>query len=106
MKSGMTKVSVLYPNGEGITFDMEYYSNTHIPMVQKLLGDAMKGGSIDNGLGGAVPGSPAPFSAIGNMFFDSVEEFGKAFGPKAEEIMSDLPNFTNAEPIIQISEVM
>jgi hypothetical protein len=30
----MIKVSVLYPNNEGSKFDMSYYCNTHIPMVQ------------------------------------------------------------------------
>jgi uncharacterized protein (TIGR02118 family) len=40
------------------------------------------------------------------MYFDSVKAFGEAFGPNAEKIMGDLPNFTNIEPVIQISEVV
>lgn len=106
MKKGMTKVSVLYPNGEGKNFDMDYYCNTHIPLVGKLLGDALKSATVEKGLAGGAPGSNAPFAGMGNMYFDSVEDFGNAFGPNAEEIMGDLPNFTNIEPIIQISEVM
>ncbi len=43
---------------------------------------------------------------MGNMYFDSVEEFGNSFGPNAAKVMADLPNLTNAEPVIQISEVM
>jgi uncharacterized protein (TIGR02118 family) len=43
---------------------------------------------------------------MGNLYFDSMEDFGNSFGPNADEIMADLPNFTNIEPIIQISEVM
>lgn len=105
MKKGMTKVSVLYPNGENKTFDMDYYCNTHLPMVGKLLGSALKGATVEKGLGGAIPGSPAPFAGMGNMYFDSVEDFGKAFGPNADKIMGDLPNFTNIEPIVQVSEV-
>ena len=106
MKTGMTKVSVLYPNGDGKTFDLDYYCNTHIPMVGELLGNSLKGVTVEKGLGGAVPGSTAPYACVGTMYFDSVEEFGKVFGPNAEKIMGDLPNFTNAEPIIQISEVV
>ena len=106
MKKGMTKVSVFYPSGENKTFNMDYYLNTHLPMVSGLLGDLLKGATAEKGLGGAAPGSPAPFLAMGNMYFDSVEDFGKAFGPNAEKIMGDLPNFTNTEPIIQISEVL
>ncbi|GAA4952624.1 EthD family reductase [Algibacter agarivorans] len=106
MKKGMTKVSVLYPNGENKTFNMDYYCNTHLPMVGKLLGDFLKGATVEKGLGGATPGSIAPYAGMGNMYFDSVEDFGKAFGPHAEKIMGDLPNFTNIEPIIQVSEVL
>ena len=69
MKKGMTKVSVLYPNGENKTFDMNYYCNTHLPMVSKLLGDALKGATVEKGLGGAAPGSIAPvaFPIIGQV---------------------------------------
>jgi len=106
MKKGMTKVSVLYPNGENKTFDMDYYCTKHLPMVGELLGDFLKGATVEKGLGGAAPDSEPPYLGMGNMYFESVEEFGKAFGPNAEKIMGDLPNFTNIEPIIQVSEVL
>ncbi len=32
----MVKVSVLYPNEEGKSFDMAYYRNKHFPLVQQL----------------------------------------------------------------------
>jgi uncharacterized protein (TIGR02118 family) len=106
MKKGMIKVSVVYPNAEGKKFDMNYYCGTHVPMVSSLLGDALKGSTVEKGIGGGAPGSPAPFAGMGNMYFDSVEEFGNAFGQSAEKIMGDLPNFTDIEPVIQVSEVM
>ena len=102
----MIKVSVLYPNGEGKTFDMDYYMNKHFPMVGELLGDKLKGATVERGLGGAEPGSTATYAGMGNMYFDTIEDFGSAFGPNAAQIMGDLPNFTNAEPVIQISEVV
>ena len=37
--------------------------------------------------------------------FDSVDAFQQSFGPHAEEILGDLPNFTNVQPTIQISEI-
>jgi uncharacterized protein (TIGR02118 family) len=106
MKKGMIKVSVIYPNGEGKKFDMNYYTNTHLPMVGGLLGSALKGATVEKGIGSAMPGSPAPFAGMGNMYFDTMEDFGNAFGPNAEKIMGDLPNFTNIEPIVQVSEVL
>jgi uncharacterized protein (TIGR02118 family) len=106
MKKGMTKVSVMYPNGENKTFNMDYYCDTHLSLVGNLLGDALKGASVEKGLGGGAPGSAAPFACVGTMYFNSVEDFGNAFGPNAEKIMGDLPNFTNIEPVVQVSEVM
>jgi uncharacterized protein (TIGR02118 family) len=101
----MIKVSVMYPNNSEATFDIEYYCNTHVPLVGELLGEALKGGAVDYGLAGGAPGEAAPFIAIGHIMFDSVESFQEAFGPKAEEIMADLPNFTNIQPQMQISEI-
>ena len=101
----MVKVSALYPNSAGGTFDMMYYLHTHIPMVQQKLGNALKGAAIEQGLGGGQPGSPPAYLAMGHLLFDSVEAFQQSFGPHAGAILGDIPNFTNTQPIIQISEV-
>lgn len=106
MKKGMIKVSVLYPNGDGKNFDIDYYCNQHVPMVGGLLGDAVKAATVEKGLGGGEPDSPATYAAMGNLYFDSLESFQNSFGPNVEKIMADLPNFTNIEPVIQVSEVM
>ena len=58
----MIKVSVLYPNHAASRFDMGYYLNKHMPMVQQKLGSALRGSSVEQGLGGMQPGSP-PASA-------------------------------------------
>jgi hypothetical protein len=39
--SPVIRVSVLYPNSQGASFDLEYYLKTHLPMVRKTLGDAL-----------------------------------------------------------------
>ena len=101
----MIKVSVLYAGGAGSTFDMDYYLNRHIPMVLSKLGTACKSAAVEQGLAGATPGSPPAFSAMGHLYFDSVEAFQAAFGPHAGEIMGDIPNYTNVQPTIQVSEV-
>lgn len=102
----MIKVSVLYPNSEGKKFDMDYYMDKHVPLVAETLGNALQGASYDRGLGGGVPGTPAPNVAMANLYFDSMEAFGQAFGTAAPILMGDLPNFTDIAPVVQISEVM
>ncbi len=101
----MIKFSVFYPNQEGKKFDMDYYLNSHIPMVQEKLGEAVKGGAVDQGLAGAKPDSPATFVAMAHLLFDSIEELQSALGLHMEAIMADIPNYTDIQPTIQISEV-
>jgi len=101
----MIKVTVAYPNSARSHFDIRYYCDTHIPLVRRLLGPALKGVAVEHGIRGAAPGSPAPFLAIGQLQFDSVEAFQSAFGRHSQEIMSDVPNYTDIQPVIQISEV-
>lgn len=101
----MIKVTVLYPTGEGKTFDMAYYLSSHMPLGGKLL--RAKKYEIDQGLMGGAPGSPAPYMAMGHFFFDTIADFAAALTPEvSEQLMADVVNYTNAEPVFQVSEVM
>jgi uncharacterized protein (TIGR02118 family) len=42
---------------------------------------------------------------MGHLYFGSVAEFQAAFGPHTTAIMADVPNYTNIQPVIQVSEV-
>ena len=106
IKKGMIKVTILYPNGDGKKFDMEYYSTKHMPMIASLLGDSLKQFGIDKGLSGRTPSDPIPYLAIGYLYFDRLSAFQNSFGPHAEKIISDVPNYTNIQPVLQISEVI
>jgi uncharacterized protein (TIGR02118 family) len=99
----MIKVSVLYPAGDGKTFDMNYYCSSHMPMVQQKT--LCKSIAVEQGLAGAAPGAPPAYVAMGHLYFDSVDQFQEAFARHAAEILGDIPNYTNIQPIIQISEV-
>jgi len=101
----MIQVSVLYANGEGSKFDISYYCEKHIPMVKQLLGAALKRVAVEQGIAGLEPGSRAPYHAMGHLQFESVEAFQASFGPHAGKIVGDVPNYTNTQPIIQISEI-
>lgn len=101
----MIKVSVLYPNAPDVRFDLDYYCNQHMAIVRECLGAACKGIAVDAGLASATPGQAAPYIAMGHLFFDSVAVFEQSFAPHAERIMGDLPNFTDSQPLVQISDV-
>jgi uncharacterized protein (TIGR02118 family) len=101
----MIKVSVFYPNTEGKKFNADYFLKKHIPFVQEQLGTSLKHTSVDMGLAGGEPGSPAPYQAMGHLFFDTVETFQAAFGLHSSSLMGDIANFTDIQPTIQVSEV-
>jgi uncharacterized protein (TIGR02118 family) len=101
----MVKVSVLYPNTAGCKFDMTYYLAKHMPMVKQKLGAACKSMAVEEGIAGGAPGAPATYVAMGHLYFDSSDAFQSAFGPHAQDILGDIPNYTNIQPTIQISEV-
>ena len=102
----MIKVHILYPNHPGVRFDMAYYTGSHMPMVQAKIGAACTGFTVDSGMAGGAPGQAAPYVAIGALLVTSVEAFGAAMGQHGAEIMGDIPNYTDAQPVIQISEVL
>jgi len=102
----MIKVSVMYPNTPGARFNHEYYRDTHMPLLKARMGDACKFYTVDKGLGGGAPDTPATYVGMCHIFCDSVEAFQAGFGPHAAEIMGDIPNYTDLQPIVQISEVV
>ena len=101
----MVKVSVLYPKSGESTFDMKYYCEHHMKMVVERFGALCKGIAVEEGLAGGAPGSDPPYLAMGHMYFDTLEDFKAAFQQHAAELMDDIKNYTNVQPVIQISEV-
>lgn len=102
---GEFKVMILYPNGEGKTFDMAYYEKKHMPMVAGFLGDNLVSYEIDKGLSGRTPDEKVPFLAIGYFYVNSIEQYNMAIGQHRDAIVDDFKNYTNVLPLIQISEI-
>jgi uncharacterized protein (TIGR02118 family) len=104
----MTKISILHPNNKGSRFDMPYYIGTHMPLSIGLLSThpGFKRVSVERGLGGAEPGTDAPYVAMCHFLFESLEDFLAAFGPHAPTLQGDMPNYTAIQPVIQFSEVL
>lgn len=76
-----------------------------MPLSINKFGDALKGVSVDYGINGGMPGTKPPYVAMAHFVFDSVGAFAEAFKPHAEILQGDLKNFTDIEPVYQISEV-
>jgi uncharacterized protein (TIGR02118 family) len=103
----MIKISIFYPNKQGSRFDIDYYLNKHMPVSIELLSahPGFKGVSVERGLAGGTPESAPTYVAMCQFLFDTVESFMEAFIPNSAVLQGDMPNYTDIETIIQISEV-
>lgn len=61
--------------------------------------------SIDKGIANAAPDQPLPYLAIGYFYFQDMATFQEAMGANSEKLRADVPNYTNIQPVLQISEV-
>lgn len=102
----MIKVSVMYPTTPGGRFDHDYYRDQHMPLVKRLLGDACSYYAVDKGLAGGAPGAPAPYVAMCHLIAPSLDAFNKGMAVHGQDILADLPNFTDLKPAFQVSEVV
>ncbi len=103
----MITVTAIYPRQEGATFDFDYYTNSHLPLVASVWRDY--GLSKVTGLKGvsAVDGSEAPYLAIALLEFESIEALQKALAAAdSARIMADLGNYTTIPPILQVNEIL
>jgi uncharacterized protein (TIGR02118 family) len=105
LKNGMFKVAILYPNGEDKTFDMDYYEKKHMPMIAGFLGKNLKFYEIDKGIAGRTPNDKVPFLAIGYFYISDVAEYNKAIAQNRDAVISDFKNYTNIQPVVQVSEI-
>jgi uncharacterized protein (TIGR02118 family) len=101
----MATLSVVYPRAPGATFDYDYYENKHLPLAGRCwAGAGMVGGEALLGQSKPV-GSEPPYFAIGILHFESADALNAALaGEHAPEVLGDIRNFTDVEPIVQINQ--
>jgi uncharacterized protein (TIGR02118 family) len=101
----MICVSALYANAASKKFDHVYYAKKHMPMVLDRLKDVgMLRYEIDRGVSGGAAGSPPAYVCIGRLYFETLAGFEQGLAKHGPEIMADIPNYTDAEVALQVSE--
>ena len=99
-------MSVYYPTQAGVTFDHAYYAGSHRRLVEERLGPlGLLTVEIERGVAG-YGGGPAPYVAVGHLLFDSMESFQSAWATRGDDVVADVPKYTNAQPVVQISEIV
>ena len=104
-ETGTFKVTILYPNGDDKTFDMDYYEKKHMPMVAGFIGKNLKFYEIDKGIAGRTPNDKVPYVAIGYFYINDVAEYNKSIAQNRDAVVNDFKNYTNIQPVVQISEI-
>jgi len=98
----MYYVTVMYPNRDGVKFDIDYYMNKHIPMVSRLLNATIE---VCKGIPSST-GIASPYLYTARIRVNSLEEHQAAMATHGAQIMADIPNYCNAQPTVQIDEVL
>jgi uncharacterized protein (TIGR02118 family) len=108
---GVNVLTILYPAGDGITFNADYYRDHHLTMIMKLYGDTISRFELRKvnappapPAGGPAPAGapPAPkFAAAINIWINDLEAFNANNVKHGKAMTDDVPNFTNGRPTIQ-----
>ena len=124
---GVNVLTILYPAGEGIKFDADYYRDHHLTMIMKLYGDTIQrfelrkvaappppppsaappaGAAAPPAPAGAPARPPAPrYAAAINIWINDLEAFNANNQKHGKTMTDDVPNFTNGQPTIQYDKV-
>jgi uncharacterized protein (TIGR02118 family) len=95
----MVVISVMYPATPGSRFDLGYYTGVHLPLVRRLL-DPMGLKSLTYW----QPDAPSPYQLIAELRFAGRESMMAALQAHGAETQADIPNFTDAAPVIIMGE--
>ena len=103
----MFRVVMLYPQSSDSRFDMNYFLTKHIPRIQEIFKNlGLLNLEVQQGIASAMPGQSAPFICICSFLFENLEGFQQGMTAQGAWIIGDVPNYTNAQPQIQISQVV
>lgn len=98
--------SIMYPNEEGVTFDMKYYTDNHCALLKKNFTPlGMKRYEVTE-YGPGPDGSKPPYIVQSLLVFDTEEQFQQALGSEGgQALTADIPNFCNKGPTLLTGNV-
>lgn len=99
--TGTACLTILYVNGDDVSFDYDYYRDNHLTLIMDLYGkDAIRRFELRKPLD--APGQPAPpYVAAINIWINDAEAFAAAGAQHGETLQADVANFTNTSLVVQ-----
>jgi len=100
----MITLSITYPNSDGATFDWDYYTRKHLPMIGprfKPFGLVMA--SVLRGVEQPDGSAPAYVAQCLLSFSDDQALKNALASEGGKELRKDVRNYTNIEPVVQFN---
>ncbi|GFN11042.1 hypothetical protein AtubIFM56815_008608 [Aspergillus tubingensis] len=100
-------ITVVFPNEPDAKYDIEYYTNVHMRLIEKHWTKyGLKSWSVTK-FGPALDGTPPPYAVGSRVHWESEEGMKKAFeSPEVPEVMGDVVNFSNRPAIFLFGETV
>ena len=98
--------TVLYPNEDDATFDMDYYLKTHMPLVMDTWGThGLKKWEVIKFAAGPDGGKPQ-FSVQAILSFENADSVKNALASEeTAKVFGDVKNFSNKGPVFLSGDV-
>lgn len=98
MSSKQATLQFVYPTSSAASFNLDYYLNHHLPLVEKLWGpEGLLSWTASKGVEGA------DFYLQVTLVWESIEAYENSTKP---EIMGDIKNYTEAQPAVFVGTVV
>ncbi|RAH75727.1 uncharacterized protein BO66DRAFT_416913 [Aspergillus aculeatinus CBS 121060] len=100
-------VTVVFPNDTDAKYDIDYYVENHMTLVEKLWSQyGLQGWSVTKYIPG-LDGSPPLYAFGSEVFWENEEGMKEAFrSSSVAEIMADVARFSNKSPIFLIGQTI
>jgi uncharacterized protein (TIGR02118 family) len=102
---GQEVMTIVYENGDGITFDFDYYEQTHMPLIMSRYGSSISRFELRRGPP-PVDGVRPPYIATVSIWIADGEAFDAAAAVHQAALQADVPKFTNARLIAQRDRIV
>lgn len=104
-KIGQQVFTVLYPKGEGISFNFDYYRDHHLKTIMKLYKGLIDRFELRKGTPGP-DGSAPDYLAVISIYVADEKGFAAANDKYRDTLVADVPNFyPKGQPYIQVDEI-
>jgi uncharacterized protein (TIGR02118 family) len=98
-------MTILYPAGNGVTFNADYYRDHHLATIMNLYGKSISRFELRSVIPAAAGAQAIPYSAAVNIWIANLEAFNANNARHGPTLVADVPNFTNSQPTIQYDKI-